>query len=234
MPAWFGVTTTRLGRELGLLLRIERDRRGLSQQTLAERAGLSQQLVSHLEKGVNGRGLSALERLLAVLELQVAPDVRPLGFELNEQISQIRLRIDEEQAFWRNNIGFVRRYAGDLAMVLDGPVAALLQGLPVPVARADLLVAEEDLDGLSEWIMRTPGLLRYRERFRDFEDWSIDPRIPGPLRWRGPMCELRVQLVAALPVALTLVTDDRQFVVRPLADLLQDWPEVARVAAAAT
>jgi transcriptional regulator with XRE-family HTH domain len=220
----------RLVRELGQLLRRQRERRGLSQETLAIRADVTQQYLSRLERGVGGSGLAAMARLFAALQLRLTADVVPLGYELDDEIDRLRGRLAEEQAMWAGRLRWLRRYARDLPVVVDGPMAALLQGLPVPVPRIDLLIAESDLDLLAAWVARVPGLRRYRELTRECTDWNVDPREPGPLWWGVVICELRVRLVAKLPAKLDLEIDGERLRVRPLADLNADWPDVAGVA----
>lgn len=54
---------------LGAGLRVERQRRGLSVQTLAQRAGVSFGLVSELERGRGNPSFASLHRLAAALDL---------------------------------------------------------------------------------------------------------------------------------------------------------------------
>lgn len=54
------------------LLRKERKRRQLSMSTVAERAGLSQQMVSYVERGLRNPTLDTLLRMAAAMKLDLA------------------------------------------------------------------------------------------------------------------------------------------------------------------
>ena len=54
------------------LLKKERQRRQLSMSTVAERAGLSQQMVSYVERGLRNPTLDTLLRMALALKLDLA------------------------------------------------------------------------------------------------------------------------------------------------------------------
>lgn len=54
------------------LLRQERERRGLSMNLVAERAGLSQQMVSYVERGMRNPTLETLLRISAAMEINLS------------------------------------------------------------------------------------------------------------------------------------------------------------------
>ena len=54
------------------LLRKERQRRQLSMSVVAERAGLSQQMVSYVERGLRNPTLDTLLRMAAAMKLDLA------------------------------------------------------------------------------------------------------------------------------------------------------------------
>lgn len=54
------------------LLKKERERRQLSMSTVAERAGLSQQMVSYVERGLRNPTLDTLLRMALALKLDLA------------------------------------------------------------------------------------------------------------------------------------------------------------------
>lgn len=54
---------------LSARLRAERERKGLSMLALSERAGLSQHMVSYIERGKRNPSLDSLIRLCGALEL---------------------------------------------------------------------------------------------------------------------------------------------------------------------
>lgn len=54
------------------LLRLERERQKISMSTVAERAGLSQQMVSYVERGMRNPTLNTLLRISAALKIAPA------------------------------------------------------------------------------------------------------------------------------------------------------------------
>jgi transcriptional regulator with XRE-family HTH domain len=58
------------------ILRQEREKRGLSMNVIAERAGLSQQMVSYVEREMRNPTLETLLRISAALEIDFATVMR--------------------------------------------------------------------------------------------------------------------------------------------------------------
>lgn len=58
------------------LLREEREKRGLSMTILGDRAGLSQQMVSYVERGMRNPSLDTLIRLTDAMEIDLAELIR--------------------------------------------------------------------------------------------------------------------------------------------------------------
>ena len=54
------------------ILREERERRGLSKYTVAQRCGLSQQMIGYVERGLRAPSLETVVRLAAGLEIDLA------------------------------------------------------------------------------------------------------------------------------------------------------------------
>lgn len=65
-------TTTRAGQLLGERLRVLRQKKGVTQVTLAERAGLPQSHISEIERGVMLPNLVTLLRIAAALPCKVS------------------------------------------------------------------------------------------------------------------------------------------------------------------
>ena len=61
------------------ILRQEREKRGLSMNLVAERAGLSQQMVSYVEREMRNPTLETLLRISAALEIDFAAVMRRAG-----------------------------------------------------------------------------------------------------------------------------------------------------------
>jgi transcriptional regulator with XRE-family HTH domain len=58
--------------QVAIILREEREKRSLSMNALAERAGLSQQMVSYVEREMRNPSLETLLRLCGALQLQLS------------------------------------------------------------------------------------------------------------------------------------------------------------------
>lgn len=58
--------------QVARILREERQKRGLSMTLVAERAGLSQQMVSYVEREIRIPGLDTLLRITDALEMEIA------------------------------------------------------------------------------------------------------------------------------------------------------------------
>ena len=61
----------RIGVELARILREERERKGASMTGLGERAGLSQQMISYIERGLRKPTLDTLIRITDALEVDL-------------------------------------------------------------------------------------------------------------------------------------------------------------------
>ncbi|MEV7228900.1 helix-turn-helix transcriptional regulator [Polymorphospora sp. NPDC051019] len=220
----------RLNLRLGQLLRLERERARLSQRALAARAGTSQQCVSRFETGFHAPTTAVVERLFEALGCQVRADVEALDADLDESIAVARRERDDDIRFMLGNLGSLLRWSGGLDYVIDGELAAALQGVPVRVTRADVAVAAADLPRLTDWIFTLPNCERWNERWRDFVGADRDPNRPGPLRWWTPLAELRVRLLETWPTPVPVVAGAEEVPVRPLLDVLRDDPQLDRVA----
>lgn len=62
--------------QVARLLREERERKGMSMTALAERAGLSQQMISYIERELRNPTLNTLLRVADALELDAAEVLR--------------------------------------------------------------------------------------------------------------------------------------------------------------
>jgi transcriptional regulator with XRE-family HTH domain len=58
------------------IIRVERQSRGLSMNLVAERAGLSQQIVSYVERGMRNPTLETLFRICAAIGIDLATVIR--------------------------------------------------------------------------------------------------------------------------------------------------------------
>ncbi|HEX5597504.1 MAG TPA: helix-turn-helix transcriptional regulator [Micromonosporaceae bacterium] len=218
----------RLTREVGRLLRLEREHARLTQQALADRVGTSQQRVSRFETGAYAPTATMIERLFDALGLQIRLEIEARDADVDGAIAAVGKIDDEYVEGLLSDLVFLLRGADGLRYLIDGELAAYLQGVPIQPTRFDLAVAEHDLPRLANWICLIPNCLRWNERWRDFSNYDIDPLHPGPLRWRTQSGELRVRLLPALPAPVVVRVADREFPVRPLIDVESDDPQIAR------
>lgn len=224
-----------LALQVGHLLRTERLRARLSQAALARAAGTSQQSLSRFETGAYAPTTTLVARLFAALGRQVRVDVEVLDADLDRAIHEAMESTDEEDDLLEgtlDNFATLCRRAGDLRYLLDGELAALLHGVPVPrPAGFAVAVAEADLAGLSAWVRAIPNCRRWSPRWRDFSVDEVDPARAGALRWSTPYGELTARLVRRLPEPVRIRVGERVLAVRPLIDVVADNPQVARVVA---
>jgi len=109
-------TSTRLTngldmRDLGKRIRLERLQRGLSLETLAERAEVSRSMLSEVERGAKVPTVLVLDRIATGLDTSIA---RLLG---EERFARVLLRRHDEQDMVRDPSGWERRI---LSPVLPG------------------------------------------------------------------------------------------------------------------
>ena len=62
--------------EVANVLRLEREKQELSMSVVAERAGISQQMVSYVERGMRIPTLETLVRMCAALEVELADVIK--------------------------------------------------------------------------------------------------------------------------------------------------------------
>ena len=79
MPKQSEVLRVRSARQLGNVIKRERKQQDLSQNALAEEAGLRQAGISLIESGAKGVRLETFFKILAALDLEVAIQKRSKG-----------------------------------------------------------------------------------------------------------------------------------------------------------
>lgn len=190
----------RLSDEVRGLLRSERERTGLSQATLAHRAGVSGSLVSRIESGRVPATLAQAERLLAVLHRQLVVVTEPLGADLDAELDAVAALDLADRLTPLMEPRLYLQLAERFPVVAEGALAALIQGVPVPVAGLDLAVKWDDAEALAGWLKQW-GALRWHPRWLEFRTLDLDPRAPFPLRYRMGFVEVRPRMCARLPGA---------------------------------
>ncbi|WP_213452776.1 helix-turn-helix domain-containing protein [Rhizomonospora bruguierae] len=224
----------RLSDEMRAVLRSERERTGLSQVRLARRAGVSASLVSRIESGRVRPTIAQAERLLAALNRQLVLATEPLGADLDAEFDAVASLSLADRLAPLLEPGVYHDLAVLLPAVVEGPLAALIQGVPLPVAGLDLVIEHGSAAALAEWLKRR-GAQRWHPRWREFRLLPFDPLAPLPPRYRIGFVELRVRLCERLPEALEVRVPPRRGVadavirVLPLAEVELADPHCARM-----
>jgi hypothetical protein len=102
--------------------------------------------------------------------------------------------------------------------VIEGSVAAVAQGAPLPVGALEIAVARDGLQALHTVLERLAAL-RWVTRLRIYGYAPVDPQLPGPLRWRTHLGDIALRIVDELPCAVRIGVGQRVLVVRPITEL---------------
>jgi transcriptional regulator with XRE-family HTH domain len=138
----------------GALVRRAREQAGLSQLDLARRAEIRPSTLSRLESGARSPQWPMVERVLAALGLQPTLGVETLDAHLGRQLDDELSRPPLE---WFDDLSVdapaMVRIALDAEVVIDGPAAARMHGLPLPVS-GDLHFTALGTDAAVESLVR--------------------------------------------------------------------------------
>lgn len=232
----WGMDEVALAKRVGWLLRIEREKRGLTQVRLARRVGTSQQCVSRVEAGRFAATTDLLERLFDAIDAQLDVGVQARDADLDRSIAEAvsgRSRgLLLDGALYSLRL-FLKRPLGDVRYLVEGALAAMVQGVPMATTRIDLAFAVSDVDAVQAWVREQPNWRRWVERWQDFGSADADLS-RGVLRWTTPLfCEVRITLVESLPAGLRVVVGEEVIPVRALAEVEAADPQIARLAARA-
>ena len=140
------------------LIRMARRDAGLSQQALAETAGIGQSAVSRYERGLQLPSIPTLRALLAAAGKQLKAELEPLDADVKRAIDEISEQpIDDREAVRMCNL------IDNLTAVahrVEGLSAAAILGAPVPAPTLELALAEQSAtfdwlaDLLDSWSVR--------------------------------------------------------------------------------
>ncbi|WP_422734699.1 helix-turn-helix domain-containing protein [Micromonospora sp. WMMD558] len=225
------MTKSSLAQQIAATLRRERTSRFLTQQALADLAGISQSALARIERGDRVPSIPLVERAFATLDLQLRVTVEQLDAHLDAQLDELAARpladrLDDLP------LDRVLERLGDLPHLLTGCTAALIQGVPAPVDGIDLAVRWRDSARFTAWLEAVYGQ-RWNERWGDYGGLRLEPEEPGEHRWRTRYGEIRAQMCDELPEAIEVKHRDRGYRVVPVgvleltdprtASLLQRW-----------
>lgn len=134
--------------DVGDLLRVARQRAGLNQRLLAQRAGASQAQVARYESGSVSPTVATLDRLLAACGLQVRPQLEPLLADVDARVDallggepqmeesgleELIRTLDDHPDAQHGGLTRTRPHRqGPVPWAFDGSTALVLHGLAVP------------------------------------------------------------------------------------------------------
>lgn len=218
-------------------LKDARERSGLTQLQVAERAGVNRSVGSAYETGVRRPGFEVLARLLKASGWQVVADLEPLGADLDARVERA-LAADSTERTKRIRLAledFAELCEG-VPFAIDGLVAALLQGAPVEATVIDVLLADDDevLATLGPRLFNAAYKVWLEENNRHVLVPLCDKalRVLDPSRWLQLLFdEFRIQLCPRerLDRVLQMPYGELRLPVVPLWELELDDPAVSAV-----
>jgi transcriptional regulator with XRE-family HTH domain len=193
--------------DLAAILRRERDKRGWTQDRVAEACGLSRQQLSRYETGARTPAWATFHRILAVFGAQPRVVLDPRDSDVVAAIARQRRRPSEE---WLDDVAFAADLLHQLLAGLEwqasGVLALRLLGAPAPLRELEAEVALDDV----AW-----ARLVDNARGHWMEVWDPDEcvtRVPtspaylqltceagdGELRWTGVDAVLVLRIVSEM------------------------------------
>jgi transcriptional regulator with XRE-family HTH domain len=208
---------SRLGRNIGDLLRRERELRRLTQQDLAVRAGVTQATVARVENGTRNAAIPLVERLFAVMGRQLTLGVEELEADVDQRIAELAARPIVDRIA-ETDLGIFRRHAAGISHVFDGATAALLQGAPVPAPGVHVALLWSEAEAITEWLTHKYAR-RWMERWQEYRYIPVDPREPYPHRWQTMAGEIFARMCDELPESIEIRHGAESYRVVPLAEV---------------
>jgi transcriptional regulator with XRE-family HTH domain len=216
-------------RRVGRLLQARRVRIRLTQGVLAERVGTSQQWVSRVERGEVDLRIGDVERLAAAVGADVVVQLATGVVRDDPDLVAEDRMVDELESFVAG-FGVVWRRFEAVPYQVGGRLAALAQGLPAQPLWLDLVVPEDALAAGNQ-AMAMLNSVRWSDLTQDYTIYSRDLTEPFPRRFHlADGSELRIEVVAALTPAVSVLVDDRTLPVVPLVRLLTEDADIADLA----
>jgi transcriptional regulator with XRE-family HTH domain len=213
-----------LRREISRLVLREREAAGLSHAELAARIGMNANSISRIERGTMAPSLDSVERIFTALGLTIR-------FSLGRQEPET-VAIKEDPDAWlplstrldKSGVGTLMRTLDTLPYVIDGSLAATMQGVPLPVELLELDLAWRDATRFTGRLVRRLAY-RWHEGHREFRVHDLDPRAPGAHYWQTATARVRARMVDELPASVEVKVGDAVYHVRPLEELQSGDPE---------
>ena len=216
-----------LAEAVGSILSVERSRAQLSQAQLADRAGISQQWLSRLERGAVNSSFATIQKVFAVLGRQLRVEAVPLQIDVD--IDMGLALTDAERAREIEVHSSLLQLFNGVPFAVSGRLAALAQGAPtVSPTWIDIVVASKDLDAFAA-SMEKSFSMRWSAKWDDWGYGSTDPREPGVPRWRIRLSDMRLHIVDELPTTVEVRVGERLLRVVPIAEIERADPWLHRL-----
>lgn len=132
---------------LGVVVQAERARRGWSQRDLAQRAGLSQAVVSRLERGNRSPSWALFCQLLEAMDLEPAVSAVARSSSTDRLLERLRpLSPDArlQTQYVESAVAAFAQALSGLEWAMDGNAALLAHGVPVCVDALTVAILDED------------------------------------------------------------------------------------------
>lgn len=230
---------TIVGMNPAAMLKAARERSGLSQSQVAQRAGVHHTMVSAYERGRRTPGVATFERLLKAAGAELAVEVVAEGSGLDDRIARtLALPVEERVAHLAGSLEELARCFGEFRFAVDGLAAAAVHGVPVEVPRIQVLLADEaGLPEAMEPILRRSGIWSWAEELGRFSYSNLLPgpvlRLVNPSLWWLCLWDVELEITLCAPERLDRVQvlpfRDRTIPVVALWDLQLADPEAAEV-----
>jgi transcriptional regulator with XRE-family HTH domain len=220
------IVSDTLRREIARVLQAEREAAGISQADLAARAGVSAATLARIERGTHAPSLDMAEKLFAALGLQPVLSTEPLD-DLDAQLDRLAW-LPVAERLERSGLARLLSSLDTIPFVLDGALAATLQGVPLPIDALEVDVTWSDADAFTRWLLRRFAY-RWHERSEEFRMLDLDPRAPGPHYWQTQFGKIRATMSEELPESVEIKVDNHAHRVRPLAAIVPADDRAARL-----
>ena len=214
-----------LRRDISRLLQQEREAAGLTHADLAARSGVAAPSLSRIERGTLAPSIDNLEKIFTALGLRIKVTAeRPeADAELVDRDAWLPLATRLE----KSGLGQLLRTLDNVPYVIDGGLAATMQGAPLPIEVLELDVAWRDAGRFTGWLVRRLAY-RWHEAHQEFRVHDLDPRAPGPHYWQTAIGKVRARMVDELPESIEIKVGDTAYAVRPIAGAGSEDQKTAR------
>ena len=214
-----------LRREISQLLQQEREAAGLTHADLAARCGVAATSLSRIERGTLAPSVDNLEKIFNALGLRVR--ITAERAEADEDLVDRDAWLPLSTRLEKSGLGQLLRTLDNLPYVIDGGLAAAMQGAPLPIDVLELDIAWRDAGRFTGWLVRRLAY-RWHDAHQEFRVPDLDPRAPGPHYWQTAVGRVRARMVDELPESIEVKVGDTAYPVRPIDGAGSDDEKTAR------